>query len=260
VNHTATLLGDGRVLVIGGVGPDGIPPAAEIYDPGAGAFALAGEPVVPRTGHTATVLADGRVLVLGGRAADESSGATTLTTAELWDPARESFAAAGELAEPRQSHTATLLADGRVLVVGGYIGPGYGTDGFGVRSEVLEPSPEIAMHHLASVEVWDPATATFSSGGALAAGRARHTATLLGDGRVAVIGGIQIEEEGEGVFVITTNSVEVWDPVTGSFRIGSAIEEPRESHTAVAVDGVSVLIVGGSGQAMNLTSVEVWLP
>jgi hypothetical protein len=260
VGHTASLLDDGRVLVVGGSGPDGMPPVAEVYDPAAGTFEPAGEPIVPRAGHTATVLADGRVLVVGGRDADDSGGPTTLTTTELWDPATGSFSAAGELVEPRQSHTATLLEDGRVLVVGGYIGAGYGTGSIGIRSEVLELDPDLGRQHLSSAELWDPGTEAFTLTGSLGTGRARHTATLLDDGRVAVIGGVQIEESGGRVFVVITSSVEVWDAAAGAFSAATDLEEPRESHTAVAVEGVGVLVVGGSGATMDLTSVEVWRP
>ena len=86
-----------------------------------------------RTDHTATLLADGRVLVAGGFGGNGGSVA-----AELYDPARGTWTAAGRMATPRTGHTATLLLDGRVLVAGG-IG-GYGD--------------------LASAELFDPSRAT----------------------------------------------------------------------------------------------------
>ncbi len=83
------------------------------------------------------------------------------------------------------AHTATLLPDGRVLVVGGM---------------------DVDDHTLASAEIWDPATGSFEPTGSLAEGRDFHTATLLPDGRVLIVGG-------RGGL----HPAEVWDPATGSF-------------------------------------------
>ncbi|WP_158276732.1 hypothetical protein [Paraconexibacter algicola] len=78
-------------------------------------------------GATATALADGRVLVVGGKVADVTQGGTMPTTAqttattkvEIYDPANEQWTPAAPLNTARAGHSATLLADGRVLVVGG---------------------------------------------------------------------------------------------------------------------------------------------
>ncbi|MFV2063468.1 MAG: kelch repeat-containing protein, partial [Chloroflexota bacterium] len=113
--HTATLLPDGRVLVVGGGGDGDLLASAEIWDPVTASFGPAGSLGDARHSHTATLLPDGRVLVVGGGGSDGG----VLAAAEVWDPATASFAPAGSLAEARILHTATLLPDGRVLVVGG---------------------------------------------------------------------------------------------------------------------------------------------
>ena len=159
------LLPDGRVLVAGGIGKNwNALASAFVWDPATASFVPTDALAEARDGHTATLLPDGRVLVVGGKA----NG--FLASAEVWDPATATFGPTGSLVEPRGFHTATLLPDGRVLVVGG---AGEGED-----------APP-----LATAEVWDPATGTFSPSGSLVEKREDHTATLLPDGRVLVIGG-----------------------------------------------------------------------
>ena len=155
--HTATLLRDGHVLVVGG---SGLAPE-EVWDPATASFGPAGSLAEARWLHTATALPDGRVLVVGGVGSDDH-----LASVEVWGPATASFGPAGSLAEPRYIHTAPLLPDGRILVVGGWH----------------------AEDVLASAEVWDSATASFGSAGSMAEPRYGHTATALPDGRVLVVG------------------------------------------------------------------------
>ncbi len=190
VYHTATLLPDGRVLVLGGVSGDGedsvILASTESFDPATGAFSPGGSLIEARKGHTATLLPDGRVLAIGG-GSYSGEEPVTLASAELWDPVSEDFSPAGSLIEDRIGYTASLLPDGRVLVVGGESGPG-----------------EVP---LASAEVWDPATGAFGPAGSLCHARARHTATPLLDGRVLVIGG-----NGDGGAYTAVAAAELWGP------------------------------------------------
>jgi hypothetical protein len=163
VQHTATLLPSGKVLVVGGY-LAGFLTSAVLYDPATNSWSPAGDLSTARLGHTATLLASGKVLVAGG---EGSSG--PLSSAELYDPAAPAASAwspAGSLLTARSFHTATLLASGKVLVVGGGQDPA---------------AP--------SLELDDPATNRRTAAGSLATNRARHTATLLASGKVLVAGG-----------------------------------------------------------------------
>ena len=104
--HTATLLDDGRVLILGGRSPkDSVYRSAELYDPATGAFRTAGNMREGRQEHTATLLEDGRVLIAGGYWSDGQNW-RVLSSAEMYDPGRGSFSAVGSIGTPREAHTA----------------------------------------------------------------------------------------------------------------------------------------------------------
>src|SRR6266481_4872786 len=130
-----------------------------------GAWTLTGSMHDARQQHTATLLQDGRVLVAGG---DNLQG--SLHSAELYDPNTGEWSLTGSLHEGRLSHTATLLGDGRVLVTGGL-------------------DYDFPQHLLKSAELYDPATGTWTQTGDMVVARAWHTATLLLNGKVLVVGG-----------------------------------------------------------------------
>ncbi len=157
VNHTVTLLDDGRVLVTGGGKEDGpFSETAETYDPETDTWTTVAPMAVSRAFHTATLLEDGRVLVVGGR------GKRLL--AEVYDPVADMWSSAGETEVARAEHRAVLLQDGRVLVTGG-------------------------LGLLAESEIYDPAANEWSASSPLQIGRFRHATVLLSDGRVVAIGG-----------------------------------------------------------------------
>jgi hypothetical protein len=188
-----------------------------------------------RADHTATLLSDGRVLVAGGGAG--LSG--LLATAELYDPASGSWTATGNMNGIRTAHTATLLADGKVLVVGG-----------------ADSISETSVNAVATAELYDPATGTWAVTGTMIEARARHTATLLPDGRVLVAGG-----SGSGAGTDSLATVELYDPVTGSWTATGAMIEARTYHTATQLPDGRVLVAGGSGlDGPQLASAELYDP
>jgi N-acetylneuraminic acid mutarotase len=167
VAHTATLLEDGKVLVAGGYAPGtGYWAEAELYDPVSATWSPAASMSTARFAHTATLLASGKVLVIAGGGDDNAQSPTAVV--ELYDPAQDSWSAAPSASVPRNSHAATLLADGTVLVTGGYGGDFRATG---------------------SSELYDPVSRRWAPAPRMSTARASHTATLLSGGKVLVAGG-----------------------------------------------------------------------
>jgi Galactose oxidase, central domain len=192
---SAKLLADGRVFVLGGGALPTI--GSEVWDPATGAWSRGGAPTHARLGgQSATLLRDGSVLVVGGQTGTLNGDPfpPPLRAADVWDPATSSFSPSGAMGLGRERHTATLLADGRVLIVGG----------------VGEPAADFSDTAVTEAEIWDPATGSFSSAGQDAAGRALHTATLLPDGRVLITGGFTRVERAE--VTRDTASAVIWAP------------------------------------------------
>ncbi|MBK6460728.1 MAG: hypothetical protein IPF92_06940 [Myxococcales bacterium] len=164
--HRATILTTGKVLITGGSAEGVYPLVAELYDPAADAFSAAGSMSVGRALHTATLLPSDRVLVAGG----SSSESTLEATAELFDPVSGGFSPAGRMSSVRKSHTATVLPTGKVLIAGGD------------RGNSL---------YLTAAEVFDPRATGggFTSVGSMLAARGAHTASLLPQGLVLIVGG-----------------------------------------------------------------------
>lgn len=160
--HTATLLRDGRVLIVGGVNATGIVRESEIYDPLTNTLARTGDLRYERQDHRAILLQDGSVLVIGGSAGDEGSE-EPVTAAERYDPATGTFSSEGDPGF-EAIHAATLLPSGQVFIIG--------------------ESGEVILY--------DPATGAFGpTGDSIGENRVFYTTTLLRDGRVLIAGGLK---------------------------------------------------------------------
>jgi len=239
--HTATVLNNGEVLVVGGANKATDPQciggivSAELYDAFAVASTLTGALNSPRYAHTATLLPNGNVLVVGGfgdTSDCQGVGAQAQNTAELYDPGEGSFSMTGTMSIPRGGHTATLLKDGKVLIVGG------GDQGVGGTAS-------------ATAELYDPSTGAFTPTGSMAVARFRHTATLLNNGKVLIVGGVPAD------LSIPTSTAELYDPGTGSFTLTGSMSTAREEHTATLLTNGKTLITGGDSPVMGSSDLQL---
>jgi hypothetical protein len=229
--HTATVLNDGRVLIVGGEDSGGsYLQYCELYLPDKGIFVPAGSMQVPRYMHTATLLNNGKVLVAGG-----FNGYTYSSDAELYDPTTNSFALAGSMVIGRFKASATLLGDGTVLVAGG-----------GINS----------LYLLMSAEIYDPKTGTFTSTGSMPTPEITAGAALLLNGKVLTVGGILFADAKE----VSLSSAQLYDPVAGIFTNTGSLGIGRASTTTTLLQDGTVLLAGGRNGASTLASVEVYYP
>ncbi len=164
--HTATLLPDGRVLVTGGsIVHSTASATAELYDPARDEWTVTAPMSSERVGHTATLLDDGTVLVAGGHLAIADDGPSAL--AERYEPASGTWSPVAPMLLARYSATATKLADGRVLVAGGF-GASGATD---------------------EAEVFDPGAGTWTAVAPMHGTHVNGQAVALPDGSMLVVGG-----------------------------------------------------------------------
>jgi hypothetical protein len=219
---------------------DGSPPPArspiptELIEGASDHFFSAGTMNGGRQGHTATLLADGRVLVAGGVRQVEGGNPTErnatgpIDAVELYDPSTGTFVPTGSMTVRRMEHTATLLADGRVLLAGGstWLLAGQGM-------------PTV----LASAELYDPAMGKFTQTGSMQTARSGAMATRLRDDRVLITGGT-------GDTSADAITSEIYDPATGTFSAAPSAHGGKAGLFVVSTfpltDG-RLLVVGGAG-------------
>jgi hypothetical protein len=274
MEHTATLLRDGTVLIAGGKDLA----SAELFDPTAATFTSTAAMATPRSGHTATRLPSGSVLIAGG----SSSSTVNLASAELFGPGTATFTATGDMTTARSLHTATLLSNGMVLIAGGWSVPAPFASNFVTSAELFDPvtrtftatgdmiTPRLAFTatlltngmvlmvggqnsggYLASAELYDPSTGTFTAAGSMGVARAYHTATLLNDGTVLIAGG------GSNGFLARA---ELYDPDTGKFTPTGSMTTPRGYHTATLLNDGVVLVAGGYNGGWTLAGADLYDP
>jgi len=275
-SHTATLLPNGKVLVVGGRYSTTMYATAELYDPATGIWSTTGSLSTGRVYHTATLLPNGKVLVAGGI----NSAYAKLPTAELYDPSVGTWSTTGPLSTAREYHTATLLSTGKVLVAGGTGGsnlltaelydPSVGTwSATGslstaryLHTATLLPNGKVLVAagngegniFLLTAEIYDPGAGTWSATGSLSTGRDFHTATLLPNGKVLAAGG----ESSTGVFILTA---EIYNPSPGTWSATGSMVWGRGAHTATLLPNGKVIVSGGyAGGGLGMTSCDVYDP
>jgi M6 family metalloprotease-like protein len=209
--HAAVQLDDGRILVVGG--GDATP---EIFDPATETWTAAAPTIGPHYRTEAVVLDDGRVLVVGSESVDDPDS-------EIYDPLSDTWSITGQLNHDRTAHSAIALSDGRVLVAGGRFGT------YPHRETVEE------------IEVFDPASETWTVVGSLAGERAHPGLAALQDGRTLIVG---------------AREATLFDPVSDTLRRAAPLPTEWQGPVAVTLDDGRVLLTGIANAPMTL----LWNP
>jgi hypothetical protein len=230
--HSAALLPNGNVLIVGGGTP-----TAELFNPATKTFQFTGSLLQDRFYPSVTLLSDGRVLIAGGygTTADSSGKLPILDTAEIYDPATGSFNSTGHMLQARVLHAAAVLTDARVLIAGGM------RDGGGGGAAI------------ATGELYDPANGMFSPTAGMATDRAQLTATLLASGKVLIAGGwnghradAADDPPWDPLFA------ELYDPASQTFHSIASMSTTRIGHQALRLADGKVLMLGGVPSIQNV--------
>ena len=237
----AVLLNSHVILIAGGCTGNCLGPStrsAELYNPTTGVWSTTAAMGTARVYFGLVLLRSGKVLAVGGCTGQNSNGCSGVTAAaELFDPASHTWRRTGPLNVARGSMTATLLANGQVLVAGGI---------------------NAANNPLRSAELYNPSTGTWRLTGMLNVARDEHTATRLANGQVLVAGG-------ENLASVSTTSAELYNPANGRWTVTGSLGTGRLEHAAVLLANGNVLVSGGSkvnaaGTAFALASAELYNP
>lgn len=272
--HTATLLPNGKVWVVGGVGSNrGMLASSEIYDPTSDTWTPSANLTEARAGHTATLLLNGKILVVGGSTGTYPATQRTSST-ELCDITSNTCSTVGSLSFARSGHTATLLPNGKVIVVGG------GKGSVGPTSvEIFDPStnewsvegdypstvegqtatllpdgkvlfaggiPSPASPPVSTSILYDSETNTWIPAGNMITARAFHTATLLPNGKVLVAGGHTSNPLFPPLSPTITSSAEIFDPLTNAWSLTGEMTTSQTWQTATLLNTGKLLLVGGA--------------
>ncbi|MGC6488485.1 MAG: Kelch repeat-containing protein [Planctomycetota bacterium] len=250
VLHGACLMADGRVMVAGGTDTlsanitdvvTGTLNSAEIYDPATGVWSSTSNIGGRRLAPALTRLPNGEVMVSGGVEISFFFGfpvsASSTNKVQRWS--NGGWSNGPNMAQGRSGHqyNQVRLNDGRILMTGGIDVPS------------LLGATNAAP--ISGAEVFNPANGTWQTVN-MPIARALHSATLLGDGRVAVCGGAQ----GLLTAPASISAVHVFQPSTNSWSSAPPLTGPRASHVARLLPDGTLALFGGQGASATLTSVE----
>ncbi len=275
--HTATLLRSGRVLIAGGIFESTRTAHCLLYRHARKSWSDAAKMNQPRAEHAAVLLKNGKVLVSGGCVLNEDgTDVVALASAELYDPSDDSWTPAGSMNFPRYYHEMVLLSDGRVLAAGG-VPRGVSTEAIPV-CEIYDPETGVwtktgamSVHRRTAftlsplpggkaiavggaiswtrrdtdqVEIYDSATGQWSRGDRMPATRSGHTATVLKNGMLLVLGGWEHPQDyGEGKFLQTAL---LYDAAVDKWIVrDAAVDVKSQDGSAVLLRDGRVLAAGG---------------
>jgi hypothetical protein len=224
----------------------------------------------PRATHALVRASNGHILAIGGCVTNGCEAGAASATADIFSEDGRRLLSTGRLLSRRVAPQAAALADGRVLVLGGWVGRSASatTEIFDPRQGTSIPGPDmIGPRDLATVvvladgkvliaggfdgnrlrtdaEIFDPATSRMSPVGPLNRARSGATGTLLPNGKVLIVGGGKSVSPNREALA----SAELFDPTTGTFELTGSLAQRRYKHGAIALASGDVLVVGGSDQ------------
>ena len=221
--HTASLLPNGKVVVAGGSQPlvAGAIAASEVYDPATGTWSYSGNCVSPRIEAVAAILPSGKPIVIGGAALVSNSYVPT-AAAETYDLSTGTWSAVESMASARRELSVAVLADGRVLVAGGFA--------------TSETTP------LLNAELFDESTGHWSAAGTMHNKRNRMSLTTLANGNALAVGGFY----SSGGVLIEVATPELFSPSTNSWTQLPDMPSGRHKHAATLLPNGRVLVSGGA--------------
>jgi len=182
--------------------------------------------------QTATVLKDGKVLFAGGYLSSGFSKQAALITSEVYDPATHRFHETGHMTIFRADGSAVRLADGRVLVTGGFDQGRYLTS--------------VGRSALKTAEIFDPGSETFTATASMQRAQYGHQSLLLSNGKVLIAGGACEAEAAGNLLARVACPPELYDPTTSTFSIADPFAPHNEEEATALSDGRALLFCGGT--------------
>ena len=288
----AVLLNNGNVLIAGGYTCDtsgncSSLSSAEIYSPSAGSFSSAGNMTVARSGQTMTLLSNGTVLIAGGQTCTSATSCSALSSAEIYDPIAGTFTATSNgMSTARFGASAVALNSGLVLIAGGFDGtnlpaaaeiynptqPGFtgsrpqlNTPRFNATATLLNNGQVlVAGGSICALpgcptnvaEIYDPVANTFTVAGGMNVPRFNHTATLLTNGQVVIVGGFS----SCGSSCTSEASTELFDPAAGVFSSSQTLTNILAGQTGTLTANGNALLIGGISAGVTLAADEWYQP